>query len=63
MIEEGASRGILVTTSSFGRESHKFAEDKQLTLINGSQLVQMLSKHGYDYFVDTKAARSLLKLD
>ena len=63
MIEEGANRGILVTTSSFGRESHKFAENKPLTLFNGDHLVQMLSKHGYDYFVDTKAAPSLLNLD
>ena len=33
---EGASKGILVTTSGFGRASFEFAKDKPLELLSGS---------------------------
>lgn len=46
---EGAVKGILVTTSYFGPDSIAFAKDKPLTLINGDQLLFMLNKHGYDF--------------
>ena len=61
LIEEGANRGILVTTSHFGKDSIEFAKDKQITLINGDELLSLLKKYGYEYFVDIKAARALLK--
>ena len=35
MIAEGATKGILVTTSHFGRDSLEFAKDKPLTLLDG----------------------------
>jgi restriction system protein len=46
MIDEGATKGILVTTSHFGRDSHEFAKDKPITLIDGPNLVHMFQEHG-----------------
>jgi len=54
MINEGASRGILVTTAYYGPESREFAKDKPITLIDGSNLVYMLSQHGYKARVELK---------
>lgn len=51
MIAEGATKGILVTTSHFGSDSREFAKDKPITLIDGENLVYMLQKHGRDYTV------------
>ncbi len=42
---EGASKGILVTTSGFGRASFEFANGKPLELLNGSNLLYLLSEH------------------
>jgi restriction system protein len=46
MISEGASKGILVTTSYFGRDSREFAKDKPITLLDGENLVFLFQKHG-----------------
>jgi restriction system protein len=46
MIAEGATKGILVTTSHFGRDSREFSKDKPITLIDGANLVHMFQKHG-----------------
>jgi restriction system protein len=46
MIAEGATKGILVTTSHFGRDSIEFAKDKPITLIDGQNLVYMFQTHG-----------------
>lgn len=46
---EGAVKGILVTTSQFGPDAVSFAKDKPLTLIDGAQLLYMLQRHGYDF--------------
>jgi restriction system protein len=46
MIAEGATKGILVTTSYYGRDSREFAKDKPITLIDGENLVHMFQKHG-----------------
>jgi restriction system protein len=48
IVHEQASRGILVTTSWFGPESYEFANGKQITLINGQELLGLLEKHGYN---------------
>ncbi|GHU78349.1 hypothetical protein AGMMS49992_28810 [Clostridia bacterium] len=53
MISEGATKGILVTTSYYGNDSHEFAKDKPITLIDGSNLVYMLHQHGHNYRVET----------
>ena len=47
MIHEGATKGILVTTSSYGKEAYDFAQDKPITLIDGQALLGLLNKYGY----------------
>lgn len=47
MIHEGATKGILVTTSSYGKEAYHFAQDKPITLIDGQALLGLLNKYGY----------------
>jgi restriction system protein len=42
---EGASKGILVTTSGYGRASYDFAEGKPLELLSGSHLLHLLAEH------------------
>lgn len=42
---EGASKGILVTTSGYGKASYDFADGKPLELLSGSNLLYLLSKH------------------
>ncbi len=48
MIHEGATKGILVTTSFYGKEAYDFAQDKPITLIDGQALLGLLNKYGYD---------------
>ena len=45
MQNEGASKGILVTTSGYGRASFEFAEGKPLELLSGSHLLFLLQQH------------------
>jgi restriction system protein len=54
LINEGASKGILVTTSYFGPDSREFIKDKPITLIDGSNLVYLFSKHGYKVRIDLR---------
>ncbi|MER8158876.1 restriction endonuclease [Streptomyces sp. NPDC094472] len=42
----GANKGVLVTTSKFGPGSHTFANGKPLELISGTELVDLLHRHG-----------------
>ena len=57
VLNEGASKGILVTTSNYGFDSYEFAKDKPITLLNGSNLLHMLQKHGYEARIDLKEAK------
>jgi len=57
MIAEGASKGILVTTAHFGRDSREFVKDKPISLIDGANLVYLLEEFGYKVTIDVKAAR------
>jgi restriction system protein len=57
---EGAIKGILVTTSHFGVDSYAFAKDKPLTLLDGSQLLGLLEQHGYKFRIDLTEAKQLL---
>jgi restriction system protein len=59
---EGASRGILITTADYGPDAHKFASGKPLSLLSGSNLLHMLSKHGYNANIDLREARKELRL-
>jgi restriction system protein len=42
---EGASKGILVTTSGFGKAAYDFANGKPIELITGSNLLFLLKEH------------------
>ena len=42
---EGASKGILVTTSGFGAASFDFAKGKPLELLDGGNLLHLLAEH------------------
>lgn len=42
----GANKGVLITTSGFGPTSHAFANGKPLTLVSGTDLVDLLHQHG-----------------
>src|SRR5262249_31951421 len=52
MIAEGATKGILVTTSHFGRDSREFAKDKPITLIDGANLVHLFQEHGHNLHIE-----------
>jgi len=57
IMNEGASRGILVTTADYGPDAYKFMAGKPITLMNGANLLHMLEKHGFSATIDIKAAR------
>lgn len=54
VINEGAIKGILVTTSYFGNDSREFSKDKPITLIDGSNIVYLLNKYGYKTHIELK---------
>jgi restriction system protein len=45
MQNEGASKGILVTTSGYGKSSFEFADGKPLELLSGTHLLYLLAEH------------------
>lgn len=47
MQNEGASKGILVTTSGYGKASYQFADGKPLELLSGSNLLYLLAEHAH----------------
>ena len=57
---EGANRGYLVTTSTFGPDAHAFAKGKPLSLIDGSHLLRLLKDHGYSFRINLQEARQQL---
>jgi restriction system protein len=57
VMNEGANRGILITTAGFGPDAYEFAKDKNLSLVDGTNLLIMLQKHGKKYRIDLKEAR------
>ena len=61
VLNEGATKGILVTTSDYGSDSFNFAKDKPLSLINGGNLLYLLEKHGYSARINIKEAKLKLK--
>ena len=44
VVNEGANRGILVTTSGFGPDSYDFSKDKPISLVDGPNLIAMLQR-------------------
>lgn len=61
VMNEGASRGILVTTSGFGGDSYEFAKGKPITLLDGQNLLYLLGKHGYHARIDISEAKRIQK--
>jgi restriction system protein len=45
VLNEGAAKGILVTTSGYGSSSFEFASNKPLLLIAGGELIYLLDEH------------------
>ena len=60
VVNEGATKGILVTTADYGPDAYRFAADKPLTLLNGANLLHLLEKHGHSGRIDLKEARQFL---
>lgn len=50
MMNEGANKGILVTTSGYGSAAFNFVKDKPIELIDGGGLLYLLENHA-----DTRA--------
>ena len=61
VMNEGATKGILVTTSNYGNDAYEFAKGKPLTLMNGANLLYLLEKHGHKAKIDLAKAKELLK--
>ncbi|WP_200950862.1 restriction endonuclease [Rhizobium sp. Root1220] len=62
VLNEGASKGLLVTTADYGPDAHKFASGKPITLISGANLLHLLAKHGIQAKIDLREARKDLNL-
>jgi restriction system protein len=45
VLNEGAAKGILVTTSGYGTSSFEFAQNKPLQLLAGGELLYLLEQH------------------
>ncbi len=60
LLNEGATKGILVTTSDYGPDAYEFAKGKPLTLLSGSNLLHLLEKHGHKAKIDLKEAKALI---
>jgi restriction system protein len=61
VMNEGATKGILVTTADYGPDAYEFAKGKPLTLMNGANLLYLLEKHGQKARIDIKEAKRLQK--
>lgn len=59
VLAEGATKGIIVTTSGFGPDAHRFAKGKPLTLLDGNNLLYLLAKHGTEARIDLAEAKKL----
>jgi restriction system protein len=60
VLNEGANKGILVTTADYGPDAYEFAKGKPLTLLNGSELLYLLKRHGHRARINLKEAREVL---
>jgi restriction system protein len=60
LMNEGATKGILITTSEYGPDAYDFARGKPITLLNGANLLHMLEKHGHRARIDLKEAKQVL---
>lgn len=60
VVNEGAIKGILVSTADYGPDAYSFAKDKPMTLLDGGNLLHLLGKHGHKAKIDLKEAKALL---
>ena len=60
VLNEGAMKGILITTADYGADAYEFAKGKPLTLMNGGNLLYLLEKHGHKAKIDIKEAKRIL---
>ena len=60
VINEGANKGILITTADYGADAYEFAKGKPLVLLNGSNLLHLLQKHGHKAKIDLQEAKEIL---
>lgn len=58
MINEGAMKGILVTTANYGPDAYEFTRGKPLTLLNGANLLHLLEKHGHNARINLAEAKA-----
>ena len=61
VMNEGANKGILVTTSGYGNDAYEFAKGKPITLLDGANLLYLLEKYGYKVRIDLNEAKNLNK--
>ena len=61
IMNEGATKGILVTTADYGPDAYEFAKGKPLTLLNGSNLLSLLAKHGQEARINLQEAKAIMK--
>ncbi|MBI4084148.1 MAG: restriction endonuclease [Candidatus Lambdaproteobacteria bacterium] len=59
VINEGATKGILVTTSTYGADAYEFAKGKPIQLLTGSNLLALLEEHGHRARIDLQEAKKL----
>ena len=59
-MNEGAIKGILVTTADFGPDAYAFAKDKPITLLSGGNLLHLLKRHGHRAKIDLMEAKVVL---
>lgn len=59
VLNEGATKGILVTTSDYGPDSYAFANGKPLVLLSGANLLHILEKHGHSARINLQEAKKL----
>jgi restriction system protein len=55
--KEGASGGILVTTSTYGANAYAFANNESVALLSGAELLGLLSKHGFSFRINLQEAQ------
>ncbi|GEN89774.1 restriction endonuclease [Oceanobacillus sojae] len=60
VMNEGATKGILVSTADYGPDAYEFSKGKPLTLLNGNNLLHLLQKHGHRAKIDLKEAKQIL---
>lgn len=60
VMNEGANKGILITTSDYGPDAYEFIKGKPLTLLTGNNLLHLLEKHGYKAKIDLQEAKRTL---